>query len=124
MVQFITERSEQGECGIVYCVLPSHVSKLHGELLKRGINAVRYHGQLSEEVKSTSYAKWLNGDVKVIIANSSFGMGIDKPDVRYVLHAYVPTSIEEYFQQCGRAGRDGLPATCRLFYSIADKNFL
>ncbi|EDO33147.1 predicted protein, partial [Nematostella vectensis] len=64
-----------------------------------------YHGQLSNEAKQASYAKWLNGEVLCIVANASFGMGINKPNVRYVLHARLPTSVEEYSQQCGRAGR-------------------
>ncbi len=114
----------KGACGIVYCVLPKDVSKIHGELLKRGINAVKYHGKLFDAVKLSSQSKWMSGEVNVIVANSSFGMGIDKANVRYVLHAKLPTNIEEYFQQCGRAGRDGLPSHCKLFYNYSDKNIL
>ena len=66
----------------------------------------------------------MSGEVKVIVANSSFGMGIDKANVRYVVHAKLPTNIEEYFQQCGRAGRDGLPSHCKLSYNYSDKNIL
>jgi len=114
--------SHREESGIVYCVIPNDVAKVHAELVKRGISAVKYHGQLSEHVKSTSLSKWMRGDVKVMVANSSFGMGIDKSNVRYILHARLPTCIEEYLQQCGRAGRDGLPAICRLYFSSSDKN--
>lgn len=122
--EFILQNELKGASGIVYCVLPHDVSKIHGELLKRGINAVKYHGKLSDAVKLSSQSKWMSGEVKVIVANSSFGMGIDKPNVRYVVHAKLPTSIEEYFQQCGRAGRDGLPSHCKLFYNYSDKNIL
>lgn len=112
------------DCGIVYCVSPKDVSTVHAELLKRGIDCVKYHGQLSEEIKLVNYSKWMNGECRLIVANSSFGMGIDKKDVRYMVHARMPTSIDEYYQQCGRAGRDGLPAKCVLFYKYADKNML
>lgn len=64
------------------------------------------------------------GDVEVIVANSSFGLGIDKNNVRFILHARMVTSVDEYFQQCGRAGRDGAPATCCLYYNRADKSSL
>lgn len=66
----------------------------------------------------------MDGEVDVIVANSSFEMGIDKPNVRYVIHPRLPTSIGDYFQQCGRAGRDGLQSTCLLFYNYVDKNML
>lgn len=114
----------KGECGIIYCVLPKDVSQIHAELLKRGICCVKYHGQLSTEMKLINQMKWMTGECKLIVANSSFGMGIDKKDVRYVIHARMPTSIDEFFQQCGRAGRDGLLAKCTIFYKYADKNLL
>ena len=120
--RFVADHKE--EFGIIYCVLPKDVSAIHAELLKRGVSCVKYHGQLSEEVKIASYSKWVNGECKLIVANSSFGMGIDKKDVRFVIHARIPTSIDEYYQQCGRAGRDGLPAKCFLYYKYADKNML
>lgn len=92
--KFLSEHSE--ECGIIYCVLPKDVSIVHAELLKRGIDCVKYHGQLSEQCKLTNYSKWMNGECNLIVANSSFGMGIDKQNVRFVIHARTPTSIEEY----------------------------
>lgn len=119
---FIEERKDQ--CGIIYCVLANDVAKVHEELIKRGILVVKYHGQLSEQLKTSSHSKWMTGQVNIIIANSSFGMGIDKPDVRFVLHAKTPTSVDEYFQQCGRAGRDGQQSICKLFYSYTDKIML
>ncbi len=124
LVKFIQEMESHNNSGIVYCVLPRDVSHIHAELVKRGINAVKYHGQLSDDIKVLSQAKWMNDEVKVMVANSSFGMGINKGNVRYVVHAKLPTRVEEYFQQCGRAGRDGLPATCKLYYNYSDKNNL
>lgn len=79
---FVREQTIVGNCGIIYCVLPHDVDKIHTELLKRGLDAVKYHGRLSDEVKQASFAKWMNGKVCIMVANSSFGMGIDKPDVR------------------------------------------
>ena len=100
------------DCGFVYCVLPKDVSTVHVELIKNGVNCVKYDGQLSEELKTNSFTKWMNRECKVIVANSSFGMGIDKEDVRYVIHARIPTSIEEYYKQCGRAGQGWI--TCKM----------
>ncbi len=112
------------ESGIIYCVLLKDIATIHTELLKRGVDCVKYHGQLCEDVRVNNHAKWLNGECNVVIANSSFGMGIDKKDVRYIIHVRMPTSLEEYCQQCGRAGRDGLLSKCILFYSYSDKNVL
>jgi bloom syndrome protein len=117
-------KEHKNNCGIIYCVMPNDVANIHAELVKRGFECVKYHGQLSAEVRASSYSKLMSGEAKIIVANSSFGMGIDKKDVRFIIHAHVPTSIDEYYQQCGRAGRDGLPAICILFYKYADKNNL
>ena len=112
---------KEGQCGIIYAVLPSDVARIHSELVKRGINAVKYHGQLSEEVKTASMNKWIDQSAQVIVANSSFGMGVDRSDVRFVIHTHIPPSMDDYFQQCGRAGRDGSCALCRLYYNCSDK---
>jgi len=122
MAGFISER--KGQCGIVYCVLAHDVCKVHEELLKRNVSVAKYHGQLSDQIKASSHSKWMAGEVDVIVANSSFGMGIDKQNVRFVIHAKLPTNVEEYFQQCGRGGRDGHPAICRIYYSYSDKFML
>ena len=85
---------------------------------------MKYHGQLPEEVKTARFSKWMTGDADVIVASSSFSMGVNKKNVRFILHARMVTSVDEYFQQCGRGGRDGAPATCRLYYSRVDKSNL
>jgi ATP-dependent DNA helicase RecQ len=77
---FILERKD--DSGIIYCVLPKDVSTIHTDLLKNGIDCVKCHGKLSEVVKTDSYSKWVNGECRLTVANSSFGMGIDKKDVR------------------------------------------
>ena len=115
---------EKGKGGIVYCVFPDNVSNIQAELVKRNIICVKYHGQLSLAVREASFTKWSSGEVDVNVANSAFGMGINKSDVRCVVHAKLPTSIDDYFQQVGRVGRDGEPATCRLYYSRTDRTAL
>ena len=124
LIKFIQEMESNNNSGIIYCVLPKDVNHIHAELVKRGIKAVKYHGQLSDDIQVLNLAKWMNVEVKVMVAISSFGMGIDKGDVRYMIHAKLPTSVEEYFQECGRAGRDGLPATCKIYYNYSDKSSL
>ena len=117
-------KSHPNESGIIYSVLPSDVAKLHAELCKRNITCVTYHGQLADDLKHESFDKWLSDQCPVIVANASFGLGIDKANIHYVLHAKVPTSVDEYFQQCGIAGRDGQKSVCVLFYNYSDKNLL
>ena len=82
IASFVRDKCTIGHCGIIYCVIPHDVDRIHSELLKHGLSAVKYHGQLSDEVKQAGFSKWLNGDVCIMVANSSFGMGIDKRDVR------------------------------------------
>ena len=111
---------EKGKGGIVYCVFPDDVSKIQAELVKRNIICVKYHDQLSLAVREASFAKWSSGEVDVIVANSAFGMGIDKSDVRYVVHAKLRTSIDDYFQQEGQAVMGTQqPATCTTVELIA-----
>ena len=97
LAECILRRKE--ECGILYSVFPSDVSKIHSELLKRNVNCVKYHGQLSQLVKDSSYHMWESGEVKIMVANTSFGMGVDNKNVKYVIHAKMPTNLDEYFQQ-------------------------
>ena len=111
IASFILER--KGQCGIVYCVLPTDVAKIHAELLKRNINAVKHHGQLSEEVKTASFSKWMTGDVDVMVANSSFGirpggeMGDGPPTGKFIkpseLGQFLGAEFENrWYTECGR----------------------
>ena len=93
LVKCIQEMESQKNSGIIYGLLPRDVSHIHTELVKRGVKTVKYHGQLSDAIKSSDQAKWMNDEVKVMVANSSFGMGIDKGNVTYLVHAKQPSSV-------------------------------
>lgn len=118
VVDFILQHPK--ESGIVYCFSKKQVDTLTALLRKNGIKARAYHADLSPLVRSRTQEQFLRDDVLVIVATIAFGMGIDKPDVRYVIHYDLPKSIENYYQETGRAGRDGDPATCMLLYSRSD----
>ncbi|CAI2349756.1 unnamed protein product [Caenorhabditis sp. 36 PRJEB53466] len=109
-----------GQTGIVYCLSRNDCEKVAKALKTHGIRAKHYHAYMEPQNRSASHENWLNGKHQVIVATVAFGMGIDKPDVRFVIHHSIPKSIENYYQESGRAGRDGLPAACILFYRLAD----
>uniref|UniRef100_A0A1I7UJR1 ATP-dependent DNA helicase n=1 Tax=Caenorhabditis tropicalis TaxID=1561998 RepID=A0A1I7UJR1_9PELO len=110
----------QGETGIVYCLSRNDCEKVAKLLNARGIKAKHYHAYMESSERSDSHQKWISGKVQVIVATVAFGMGIDKPNVRFVIHHSLPKSVENYYQESGRAGRDGRPATCILYYRLAD----
>ncbi|MFG1908061.1 DNA helicase RecQ [Kribbella sp. NPDC048928] len=113
-----TEHS--GDAGIVYCLSRNSVEKTAAFLTQNGIEAVPYHAGLDSRTRATNQARFLREDGLVVVATIAFGMGIDKPDVRFVAHLDLPKSVEGYYQETGRAGRDGQPSTAWLTYGLQD----
>lgn len=109
-----------GESGIIYCLTRKQVEEVCGNLLKAGISATRYHAGLSDEERKNNQDNFIYDCATVMVATNAFGMGIDKSNVRYVVHYNMPKNMESYYQEAGRAGRDGEPAECILYYSGQD----
>ncbi|TDW23274.1 DNA helicase RecQ [Kribbella kalugense] len=110
----------KGDAGIVYCLSRNSVEKAAAFLTQNGIEAVPYHAGLDSRTRAANQARFLREDGLVVVATIAFGMGIDKPDVRFVAHLDLPKSVEGYYQETGRAGRDGLPSTAWLAYGLQD----
>jgi len=127
VLEFIA-KEHMGDSGIIYCLSRQNVDDMAGWLCEKGFRALPYHAGLSGDVRAKNQERFLREDNIIMVATIAFGMGIDKPDVRFVAHMSIPRNIEAYYQETGRAGRDGLPANAMMFYGMKDaamqRNFI
>ena len=117
-IQFL--QAHPDESGIIYCATRKQVDFLSAELARRGWSVLPYHAGLDDATRRHNQQQFIRDDVPIMVATIAFGMGINKPSVRFILHYDLPKNLESYYQQIGRAGRDGLPADCLLLFSYAD----
>ncbi|XP_066999567.2 ATP-dependent DNA helicase Q5 [Anabrus simplex] len=117
-----TEKPSSRGCGIVYCRTRDATEEIANALTKRGVNTAAYHAGLRDSERVRIQEDWMDGKYQVISATVSFGMGVDKASVRFVAHWNMPQNLAGYYQESGRAGRDGKPSWCRIYYSREDRN--
>ena len=118
LVELIFERG--GQCGVVYCSTRKAVDRVCAELKREGVSAARYHAGLEDIERRVNQDHFINGKISVMVATNAFGMGIDKSNVRFVIHYNMPKNMENYYQEAGRAGRDGKASDCILLFSDKD----
>ncbi|CAN6219965.1 unnamed protein product [Urochloa humidicola] len=120
LVKDVSKRSAAGESTIIYCTTIRETEQVNEALVTAGIKSGIYHGQMGSRAREESHRSFIRDEVLVMVATIAFGMGIDKPDVRCVIHYGCPKSLESYYQESGRCGRDGLPSVCWLYYQRSD----
>ncbi|KAL6657204.1 hypothetical protein ACP70R_004984 [Stipagrostis hirtigluma subsp. patula] len=120
LVEDVSKNCAKGESTIIYCTTIRDTEQVHSALVSAGIKSGIYHGQMGGGAREESHRSFIRDEVLVMVATIAFGMGIDKPDVRCVIHYGCPKSLESYYQESGRCGRDGLPSACWLYYQRSD----